>query len=88
MTAGVCDPTSTVDARVIQTPAPIPEAPLHGGQVLVYQVPIPEPCVSLNARDEKRRMHALWRYGLMHVKSMKTRSFGHHCHVTMHPRDR
>src|SRR6266700_1442948 len=38
-TAGVATTASTVNATVIQTRHRIPEAPLHGGQVLVYPVP-------------------------------------------------
>ena len=54
---------------MIQTRHRIPEAPLHAGQVLVYQVPIPEPLRFLEPREtETRRMHALAEYGLMHVK--------------------
>src|SRR6266852_3799440 len=68
-TAGVATTTSTAEATVIQTRHRIPEAPLHGGQVLVYQVPIPEPLRFLEPREtETRRMHALGEYGLMHVK--------------------
>ena len=68
-TAGVATTTSTADATVIQTRHRIPEAPLHAGQVLVYQVPIPEPLRFLEPREtETRRMHALGEYGLMHVK--------------------
>src|SRR6266478_2607520 len=64
-TAGVATTTSTTDATVIQTRHRIPEAPLHGGQVLVYQVPIPEPLRFLEPREtETRRMHALGEYGL------------------------
>jgi len=64
--------TSTADATVIQTRHRIPEAPLHGGQVLVYQVPIPEPLRFLEPREtETRRMHALGEYGLMHVKLLR-----------------
>src|SRR5580693_9001313 len=78
-TAGVETTTSTVDATVIQTRHRIPEAPLHGGQVLVYQVPIPEPLRFLEPREtETRRMHALGEYGLMHVKLYEDISrFGH-----------
>ena len=68
-TAGVATTTSTVDATIIQTRHRIPETPLHEGQVLVYQVPIPEPLRFLEPREtETRRMHALEDYGLMHVK--------------------
>jgi alpha-D-ribose 1-methylphosphonate 5-phosphate C-P lyase len=67
--AGVRTTTRTGDATVIQTRHRIPEAPLHEGQVLVYQVPIPEPLRFLEPREtETRRMHALEEYGLMHVK--------------------
>src|SRR6202048_4847480 len=68
-TAGVRTTTQTGAATVIQTRHRIPEAPLHEGQVLVYQVPIPEPLRFLEPREtETRRMHALAEYGLMHVK--------------------
>ncbi|MGR3468848.1 MAG: alpha-D-ribose 1-methylphosphonate 5-phosphate C-P-lyase PhnJ, partial [Shimia sp.] len=47
----------------------IPEEPLRAGQILVYQVPIPEPLRFLEPREsETRKMHALEEYGLMHVK--------------------
>jgi len=68
-TAGVATTTSTPDASIIQTRHRIPETPLTEGQVLVYQVPIPEPLRFLEPREtETRKMHALEEYGLMHVK--------------------
>ncbi len=68
-TAEVAVTTRTRDATVIQTRHRIPEAPLHEGQVLVYQVPIPEPLRFLEPREtETRQLHALAEYGLMHVK--------------------
>lgn len=68
-TAGVETTTHTADATVIQTRHRIPEAELSEGQVLVFQVPIPEPLRFLEPREtETRRMHALEEYGLMHVK--------------------
>ncbi len=68
-TAGVATTTATHDATIIQTRHRIPEAALKEGQVLVYQVPIPEPLRFLEPREtETRRMHALEEYGLMHVK--------------------
>jgi alpha-D-ribose 1-methylphosphonate 5-phosphate C-P lyase len=78
-TAGVATTTATSDATVIQTRHRIPEAPLHAGQVLVYQVPIPEPLRFLEPREtETRRMHALGEYGLMHVKLYEDIArFGH-----------
>ena len=57
------------EATIIQTRHRIPEAKLGEGQVLVYQVPIPEPLRFLEPREtETRKMHALEEYGLMHVK--------------------
>ena len=68
-TAGVATTTRTREGTVIQTRHRIPETPLAEGQVLVYQVPIPEPLSQLEPREaEARRMHALAEYGLMHVK--------------------
>jgi alpha-D-ribose 1-methylphosphonate 5-phosphate C-P lyase len=68
-TAGVQTTAKTSDATVIQTRHRIPETTLHEGQVLVYQVPIPEPLRFLEPREtETRRMHAHADYGLMHVK--------------------
>jgi alpha-D-ribose 1-methylphosphonate 5-phosphate C-P lyase len=68
-TAGVEVTEATSEATIIQTRHRIPEAPLAEGQILVYQVPIPEPLRFLEPREpETRRMHALQDYGLMHVK--------------------
>ncbi|PTW50951.1 alpha-D-ribose 1-methylphosphonate 5-phosphate C-P-lyase PhnJ [Rhodovulum kholense] len=68
-TAGIAVTGHTGEATVIQTRHRIPEAPLTEGQILVYQVPIPEPLRFLEPREtETRRMHALEEYGLMHVK--------------------
>ncbi|HYG90637.1 MAG TPA: alpha-D-ribose 1-methylphosphonate 5-phosphate C-P-lyase PhnJ [Azospirillum sp.] len=68
-TAGVATTERTADATVIQTRHRIPETPLAEGQILVYQVPIPEPLRWLEPREtETRKMHALADYGAMHVK--------------------
>ena len=68
-TAGVATTESTTDATIIQTRHRIPETPLQDGQILVYQVPIPEPLRFLEPREtETRKMHELEDYGLMHVK--------------------
>ncbi len=78
-TAGVRTTTRTAEATIIQTRHRIPETPLREGQVLVYQVPQPEPMSKLEpSRAETRRMHGLAEYGLMHVKLYEdiTR-FGH-----------
>src|SRR6185369_709396 len=42
-TAGVATTEQTAEASVIQTRHRIPETPLHEDQIIVYQVPIPEP---------------------------------------------
>jgi alpha-D-ribose 1-methylphosphonate 5-phosphate C-P lyase len=68
-TAEVATTTVTSEATVIQTRHRIPEEPLKDDQILVYQVPIPEPLRFLEPREtETRKMHALEEYGLMHVK--------------------
>ena len=67
--ANVTVTTSTAEATIIQTRHRIPEETLREGQILVYQVPIPEPLRFLEPREtETRKMHALEEYGLMHVK--------------------
>ena len=68
-TAGVAVAEATAQATIIQTRHRIPEAPLTANQILVYQVPIPEPLRFLEPREtETRKMHELEDYGLMHVK--------------------
>ena len=68
-TAQVRTTTATAEATVIQTRHRIPEEPLQAGQILVYQVPIPEPLRWLEPSEvETRKMHALEEYGAMHVK--------------------
>ncbi len=67
--AGVATTEATTEATIIQTRHRIPEIPLKADQIIVYQVPIPEPLRFLEAREtETRKMHALREYGLMHVK--------------------
>ncbi len=69
LTAGVRSTERTAEATIIQTRHRIPEMPLTAGQILVYQVPQPEPLRKLEPREtETRRMHAIADYGLMHVK--------------------
>jgi alpha-D-ribose 1-methylphosphonate 5-phosphate C-P lyase len=66
--AGVRTTTRTAEASIIQTRHRVPETPLRDGQILVYQVPIPEPLRWLEPRErETRKMHALADYGVMHV---------------------
>ena len=68
-TAGVNTTTRTHEATLIQTRHRIPEKPLIEGQIIVFQVPVPEPMQRLEPREtETRKMHALEEYGLMHVK--------------------
>ncbi|KJZ18844.1 alpha-D-ribose 1-methylphosphonate 5-phosphate C-P-lyase PhnJ [Loktanella sp. S4079] len=68
-TAGVAVTEHTDQANVIQTRHRIPEQDLTEGQILVYQVPIPEPLRFLEPSEvETRKMHSLEEYGLMHVK--------------------
>ena len=68
-TTGVQTTTRTEAATVIQTRHRIPETPLSAGQILVFQVPIPEPLRWLEPREaETRKMHALEEYGAMHVR--------------------
>jgi len=59
----------TTDATIIQTRHRIPETALHEEQIIVFQVPIPEPLRFIEPREtETRKMHALEEYGVMHVK--------------------
>ncbi len=76
---GVATTTRTREASIVQTRHRIPETPLAEGQILVYQVPIPEPLRWLEAREsETRRMHALAEYGVMSVKLYEDIArFGH-----------
>lgn len=67
--AGVATTEKTREATIIQTRHRLPETPLREGQILVFQVPIPEPLRWLEPREtETRTMHALREYGVMHVK--------------------
>lgn len=68
-TAGVETTFETSKASIIQTRHRIPEKDLREDQIIVFQVPIPEPLRFLEPREtETRKMHALEEYGLMHVK--------------------
>jgi alpha-D-ribose 1-methylphosphonate 5-phosphate C-P lyase len=78
-TAGVRTTTHTTEATLIQTRHRVPETKLRDDQILVFQVPLPEPLSKLEpSRTETRKMHALAEYGAMHVKLYEdiTR-FGH-----------
>ena len=69
--AQVADVAVTEDtgaATIIQTRHRIPEKPLKEGQILIFQVPQPEPLRGLEAREtETRAMHAYEEYGLQYV---------------------
>jgi alpha-D-ribose 1-methylphosphonate 5-phosphate C-P lyase len=61
--------TRTAEATIVQTRHRIPETPLAAGQIMVFQVPQPEPLFRLEPnRAEARKLHATGDYGLMHVK--------------------
>ncbi len=78
-TAGVATTEATNEASIIQTRHRIPEAPLQAGQILVYQVPQPEPLRKLEPSEaETRNMHAWADYSLMHVRLYEDIArFGH-----------
>jgi len=68
-TTGVATTCRTDEATMIQTRHRIPETPLREGQIVVFQVPIPEPLRWLEPREaETRKMHALEEYGIMQVR--------------------
>jgi alpha-D-ribose 1-methylphosphonate 5-phosphate C-P lyase len=68
-TTGVRTTTHTAEADIIQTRHRIPEDPLREDQIMVYQVPIPEPMRRLEPSEtETRTLHALEEYGIMNVK--------------------
>jgi alpha-D-ribose 1-methylphosphonate 5-phosphate C-P lyase len=67
--AGVQTTTRTEEASIIQTRHRIPETPLTQDQIIVYQVPQPEPLYKLEpSRSAAKRRHALAEYGEMHVR--------------------
>jgi alpha-D-ribose 1-methylphosphonate 5-phosphate C-P lyase len=68
-TTGVATTEQTTEASIIQTRHRIPETPLSEDQIIVYQVPIPEPLRWLEPREaETRKMHALADYGPMYTR--------------------
>lgn len=63
---GVATTTDTRSATLIQTRHRIPEQPLQPQQILVFQVPIPEPLRLVEpSESETRRMHAEADYSRM-----------------------
>lgn len=80
-TTGVEVTSDTTAASIIQTRHRIPETPLGEGQVIVYQVPVPEPMQRLEPREEEtRKLHALQEYGLMHVNLFE--DLAHYGHIS------
>src|SRR5262245_37253839 len=75
--AGATTTTRTDEASIIQTRHRVPETPLGEGQIIVFQVPIPEPLRMLEPREtETRMLHALSEYGVMQVSLYE--SIAHH----------
>ena len=70
--ARVTDVETTPDTRratLIQTRHRIPEEPLRSGQIMVYQVPIPEPLRDVEPSERQtRRMHAEADYSRMWLR--------------------
>jgi alpha-D-ribose 1-methylphosphonate 5-phosphate C-P lyase len=63
---GVETTTDTLEATIIQTRHRVPEEPLQDGQILVLQVPYPEPLRTVEPSErETRRMHAEADYSRM-----------------------
>jgi len=68
-TTGIEITEETNRASIIQTRHRIPETPLKKGQIMVFQVPIPEPLQFIEPKRPKTaKMHAFSEYGVMYVK--------------------
>ncbi|MBY5720917.1 carbon-phosphorus lyase [Rhizobium leguminosarum] len=66
--AGVEVTEKTSKATIVQTRHRVPEEKMGEGQILVYQVPQPEPLRMIEPREtETRKMHAYAEYGAMQV---------------------
>lgn len=66
---GIDTTEQTEAATIIQTRHRIPETPLQEGQVMVYQVPMPEPLYFIEpSPTEANKMHALEEYGPIYVR--------------------
>ncbi|MDJ0783854.1 MAG: alpha-D-ribose 1-methylphosphonate 5-phosphate C-P-lyase PhnJ [Desulfosarcinaceae bacterium] len=82
LTTGVEVTGRTQAATLLQTRHRIPEAPLRADQVLVLQVPMPEPLRKVEFREsETVRMHAEKDYGKMYVKLYE--DVLHHGEITL-----
>lgn len=89
-TTGVATTTDASEATIIQSRHRVPEDGVTGDQVLVLQVPVPEPLRGVERREsEQRRMHADEDYARMWVSLYEdyvhhgaiTRSTGYPCLV-------
>jgi alpha-D-ribose 1-methylphosphonate 5-phosphate C-P lyase len=82
LTTGVQTTNETHAATLLQTRHRIPEHPLQSDQVLVLQVPMPEPLRKVESREtETVRMHAEKDYGKMFVKLYE--DILHHGEITL-----
>jgi alpha-D-ribose 1-methylphosphonate 5-phosphate C-P lyase len=74
-------------ATIIQTRHRIPEEELNERQILVLQVPLPDPLSALHLPEaETRRMHAAGEYGLIYVRLYEDMSkLGKAATVNNHP---
>ena len=67
--SGVDTTTRTAEATLIQTRHRVPEVGIARGQVLVLQVPYPDPLVIVESNEQRRRaMHAEGDYARLWVK--------------------
>jgi alpha-D-ribose 1-methylphosphonate 5-phosphate C-P lyase len=81
-TTGVAITDDPQEATLLQTRHRIPEERLRAGQILVLQVPMPEPLRHVEAREaETARMHAEKDYGKMLVKLYE--DVLHHGEITL-----
>ncbi len=68
-TADVATTEDSPAASIIQTRQRVPEAPLREGQILVYQVPRPDPLRGfIQDGHEARTRHAAHDYGIIYTK--------------------
>ncbi len=82
LTTGVEVTSDTQSATLLQTRHRIPEQTLTSDQVLVLQVPMPEPLRKVESREtETARMHAEKDYGKMFVKLYE--DVLHHGEITL-----
>ncbi len=66
---GVAATLRTGEATIVQTRHRIPETPMVEGQILVYQVPVPDPLTVVENRESRRVvMHAEADYSRLYVK--------------------